>query len=155
MVQYRRNYVAGGTYFFTLTLQNRQSSLLTDHIDDLRFSFKTTMEKMPFEIDAIVILPEHIHAIFTLPNGDVNYSSRWRLIKSLFTRQLLKKGVALTRNHRGEYILWQKRFWEHTIRDEDDMNRHMEYVLNNPVKHNLVTNAIDWPYSSIHKHRSP
>ena len=154
MVQYRRNYVAGGTYFFTITLLNRQSSLLTDHIDDLRFAFKATMEKMPFEIDAIVILPEHIHAIFTLPEGDVNYSSRWRLIKSLFTRQLIKKGVALTRNHRGEYNLWQKRFWEHTIRDEDDMNHHIKYIQNNPAKHGLVANAIDWPYSSIHK-RSP
>ncbi len=154
MVQYRRNYVAGGTYFFTLALHNRQSSLLTDHIDELRFAFKATMEKMPFEIDAIVILPEHMHAIFTLPEGDVNYSSRWRLIKSLFTRQLIKKGVALTRNHRGEYNLWQKRFWEHTIRDKDDMNHHMEYIQNNPIKHGLVANAIDWPYSSIHK-RSP
>ena len=98
MVSYRRNYVQGGSYFFTVNLQDRQSKLLTDHIDLLREAFRTVRSQQPFSIISIVILPEHLHIIWELPLDDDNYSSRWRAIKSLFTRSLLKKGVELSRN---------------------------------------------------------
>lgn len=152
MVKYRRNYLAGGTYFFTVNLQDRKSTLLVDHVNELRYAFQHARAKMPFKIDAIVILPEHIHSIFTLPDGDFNYASRWRFIKSVFTRKLLKAGVSLIRNQRGEYNLWQKRFWEHTIRDDNDMENHVDYIHFNPVKHKHVARVADWPYSSFHEY---
>ena len=152
MVLYRRNRVEGGCYFFTVTLQDRSSGLLVEHIAELRDAFRQAKARMPFQVDAIVILPEHIHAIFTLPAGDDNYSSRWRLIKSLYTQKLLKKGVPLAANGRGEYNLWQRRFWEHTIRDDEDMNNHVNYIHYNPVKHGLVERVTDWPHSSSHRY---
>ena len=152
MVLYRRNRVKGGCYFFTVTLQDRSSTLLVEHITELRAAFRQAKARMPFQVDAIVVLPEHIHAILTLPAGDDNYSSRWRLIKSLFTQKLLKKGVPLAANGRGEYNLWQRRFWEHTIRDDEDMNNHINYVHSNPVKHGLVESVADWPHSSFHQY---
>src|SRR3979409_231577 len=118
MVQYQRNFVPGGTFFFTVTLDDRQSSALVDHVALLRAAFRKTRSKWPFTIDAIVVLPDHLHAIMTLPDGDSDFSSRWRAIKSAFTRSLVAAGEPLSRDHRGEYSLWQKRFWEHTIRDE-------------------------------------
>jgi putative transposase len=120
------------------------------HIAELRDAFRQAKARMPFQVDAIVVLPEHIHAIFTLPADDDNYSSRWRLIKSIYTRKLVQKGVALAANGRGEYNLWQRRFWEHTIRDDEDMNNHINYIHYNPVKHKLVERAADWPHSSFH-----
>ena len=152
MVQYRRNRVEGGCYFFTVTLQDRSSNLLIEHIAELRSAFQQVKARMPFQINAIVVLPDHIHAIFTLPTGDDNYSSRWRLIKSIFTQKLVKKGVPLAANGRGEYNLWQRRFWEHTIRNETDFNNHINYIHYNPVKHNLVVHPADWPHSSYHRY---
>lgn len=149
MVLYRRNRVKGGC-FFTVTLKDRSSKLLVEHIAELRDAFRQAKARMPFQVDAIVVLPEHIHAIFTLPADDDNYSSRWRLIKSIYTRKLVQKGVALAANGRGEYNLWQRRFWEHTIRDDEDMNNHINYIHYNPVKHKLVERAADWPHSSFH-----
>jgi putative transposase len=150
MVLYRRNRVEGGCYFFTVTLHDRSSRLLVEHIAELRDVFRQVKARMPFQINAIVVLPDHIHAIFTLPAGDDNYSSRWRLIKSRYTRALLKKGVAIAANDAGEYNLWQRRFWEHTIRDNEDLNNHINYIHYNPVKHGLVEQVADWPYSSFH-----
>ena len=121
-----------------------------ENITELREAFRQTKASMPFHINAIVVLPEHIHAIFTLPEGDDNYSSRWRLIKSVYTQKLVKKGLPLAANGRGEYNLWQSRFWEHTIRDDGDMKNHINYIHFNPVKHDLVERALDWPYSSFH-----
>jgi putative transposase len=151
MVNFRRNYVAGGTYFFTVTLSDRRSRLLVDHIDLLRRAFRKARTERSFAIDAIVILPDHLHAIMTLPDGDDDYSTRWQAIKGGFTRSLRNAGLDLSKDSRGEYRLWQRRFWEHTIRDDDDRQAHVDYIHYNPVKHGLVERAADWPYSSIHR----
>jgi len=152
MVRYRRNLVPGGTYFFTLTLADRRSSALTDHVALLRSAFRQTRVKQPFAIDAIVVLPEHLHAILTLPPRDADYSGRWRRLKGVFTRGLVASGVAVPHDARGEFSLWQKRFWEHTIRDDRDFERCADYIHFNPVKHRLVTAPAAWPFSSLHQY---
>lgn len=152
MVRYRRNFVPGGTFFFTVTLEDRRSSALIDHIDLLRAAFRVTRSERPFTIDAVVVLPDHLHAIMTLPFDDFDYSGRWRRIKSHFTRQVVARGLAVERNRKGEYALWQRRYWEHTIRNEKDFGRHFDYVHFNPVKHGLVSRVCDWPHSSFHQH---
>ena len=150
MVRYRRNFVPGGTYFFTVTLADRRSSALVEYIGSLRAAFRLTRNERPFMIDAIVVLPDHLHAIVTLPSGDSDFSGRWRRIKSAFSRRVVAAGVAAERNVKGEYTLWQRRFWEHTIRDDDDLARHVDYIHFNPMKHRLVSRVRDWPYSSFH-----
>jgi putative transposase len=152
MVNYRRNLVRGGTYFFTVALANRLSSALVENVGLLRQAFQKTRVEKPFEIDAIVILPEHLHAIITLPPADADYSGRWRRVKSLFTRAIVNSGASVTRDSRGEYQLWQRRFWEHTIRDDTDFERHVDYIHFNPVKHNLALRVVDWPHSSFHRY---
>jgi putative transposase len=149
MVLYRRNRVAGGTYFFTVTLRNRSSDALVQHVDLLRDAFRSVRTERPFTIDAIVILPEHLHTIWTLPEGDADYSGRWRAIKSRFTHALRATGVSLISDNRGEYRLWQRRFWEHTIRDERDYAHQVAYCHWNPIKHDLVQRLADWPHSSL------
>ncbi len=134
MVRYRRNFVPGGTYFFTVTLADRTSSALLDHVSALRMAFRIARQERPFAIDAIVILPEHLHAIWTLPSGNSDFSGRWRRIKAYFTHRLVAAGVPVKRHRNGEYALWQRRFWEHTIRNETDFERHVDYVHFNPVK---------------------
>jgi len=151
MVFYRRNYVPGGSYFFTVTLRDRGTSLLVDHIDLLRAAYAEVARKRPFHTDALVVMPDHIHAIWTLPPGDADYSGRWRAIKSGFVRLLAKQGVALARNAKGEAGVWQRRFWEHTLRDETDFARHCDYIHYNPVKHGFVARAADWPHSTLHR----
>ena len=152
MVAYRRNFVPGGTFFFTVVLADRRSSLLIDHVDSLRTSFRVTRKERPFSVDAIVILPDHLHAMLTLPSDDADFSGRWRRIKSLFTRHAVARGFMGPRNAKGEYRLWQRRFWEHTIRHEADFERHADYIHYNPVKHGLVSQVADWQYSSFHRH---
>jgi putative transposase len=152
MVQFRRNRFPGGTYFFTVTLRDRRSRALTDHIGPLREAFRTVRAARPFEVVAIVVLPEHLHTVICLPEGDADYSGRWRAIKSRFTRELRVAGIPLTRDNRGEYRLWQRRFWEHTIRDDRDYEHHVDYIHWNPVKHGLTTRVVDWPYSSFHRY---
>lgn len=152
MVNYRRNYIEGGKYFFTVTLKDRRSQLLLKEIDLLRESMKVTRLRYPYSIEAIVILPDHIHAIWQLPDNDANYSLRWRKIKSYFSRGLLKRGYYLKTNNRGEYNIWQRRFWEHTITDEKDFEAHVDYIHYNPVKHGLVDRVLDWAYSSFHRY---
>lgn len=127
MVRYRRNLVAGGTFFFTVTLANRHSSTLVEHIAALRAAFRAARSERPFTLDAVVVLPDHLYAIMTLPSGDADFSGRWRRIKGLFTRHVLAAGARMERNVRGEYE--QKRFWEHTIRDERDFARHADYIF--------------------------
>ncbi|WP_027572167.1 transposase [Bradyrhizobium sp. WSM1743] len=151
MVRYRRNFVPGGTYFFTVTLDDRRSSALVDHVDKLRSAFRVTRAERPFTINAIVILPDHLHLIMTLPDDDADFSGRWRRIKSLFTHRLAASGVPISRNDRGEFALWQRRFWEHTIRDDTDFERCADYIHYNPVKHGLVASPIEWPYTSLHR----
>jgi len=152
VVAYRRNIVPGGTFFFTVVLENRRSSLLIDNIATLRHAFRVTRSERPFKIDAIVILPDHLHTVMTLPDDDSDFSGRWRRIKSLFSRQVFSAGMPATRNHRGEYALWQRRFWEHTVRDETDFARHIDYIHYNPIKHGLVSRVSDWPHSSFHRY---
>lgn len=151
-MEYRRVRIAGGCYFFTLALVDRNSDLLIAHIDLLREAIKTTKERHPFIINAMVILPDHLHALLTLPENDYDYSKRWMLIKRHFSLALHKtETIKATRQRKRERGIWQRRFWEHAIRDERDLLNHMEYIHQNPVKHGYVTNAQDWPYSSIHR----
>ena len=152
MVRYRRNFAAGGTFFFTVTLADRASRALTEHITALRAAVRQTRTIQPFGIDAIVVLPDHLHIAMTLPEGDADYPNRWRLIKRRFTDALLKSRRQVTRLRNGEVALWQRRYWEHTIRDERDFERHVDYIHFNPVKHGLVKRVRDWPYSSFHRY---
>ena len=152
MVHYRRNFARGATFFFTVALADRRAATLVDHAFTLREAFRVTRRERPFAIDAIVVLPEHLHAIMTLPADDADFSGRWRGIKARFTREVVRSGMAISRDRRGEYTLWQRRFWEHTVRDENDLARHVDYIHFNPVKHGLVSRARDWPHSSFHRY---
>jgi putative transposase len=150
VVNYRRNFHPGGTYFFTVALRNRNATLLTDHVSLLRNAFHAVKLATPFTIDAIVVLPDHLHAIWTLPEGDADYPARWRAIKSAFVRSLKREGIQAQRNARGEATIWQRRYWEHTIRDDHDWQCHVDYIHFNPVKHGYVASPVDWVHSSIH-----
>jgi putative transposase len=152
MVRYRRNFAAGGTFFFTVALEDRASRALTDHIGNLRAAMRQTRRSQPFAIDAIVVLPEHLHVVMTLPDDDADYPNRWRLIKRRFTEGVSRTGTAIARHRNGELALWQRRYWEHTIRDDRDFERHVDYIHFNPVKHRLVDRVQDWPYSSFHRY---
>ena len=152
MPNYLRNRVPGGTYFFTVNLLDRRSHLLVTHIKPLREAIRRVLEKRPFHIDAWVVMPDHMHAVWTLPPGDADYSGRWREIKKAFTKTLPKtEPLSTTRSAKGERGIWQRRFWEHTIRDESDYAAHVDYVHINPVKHRLVERVRDWPHSSFHR----
>lgn len=152
MVNYRRSRIPGGTYFFTVTLLNRNSNVLIKHANVLRDAIARTKQQRPFQLKAIVALPDHLHAIWTLPEGDDDYPGRWKAIKSTFCRSLIKAGVQLGQNEKGEYDLWQRRYWEHTISDELDLQRHVDYIHYNPVKHGYVSCPGDWRYSTFHKY---
>ena len=150
MTSYRRNFAHGGSFFFTANLEDRRRTLLTDHIELLRRAFREIKSRHPFTVDAIVILPEHLHAIWTLPEGDTDYATRWRLIKSTFSRGVPhSEPVSASRAERAERGIWQRRYWEHTLRDETDFARHVDYIHFNPVKHAHVTRVQDWPFSSF------
>jgi putative transposase len=151
MVAYRRNFVAGGCFFFTVTLRDRTSTLLLDHWGLLRKAYAAEVKRRPWRTEALVLLPEHLHAIWTLPDGDADFSGRWRGIKAGFVRELAKAGIALSRNAKGEADIWQRRFWEHSLRDEADFAAHCDYIHFNPVKHGHVARALDWPHSSFHR----
>ncbi|EOI3575444.1 transposase [Cronobacter turicensis] len=143
MSRYRRLYIPGNTWFFTVNLRDRRSLLLCRAIDLLRVQVARVKRRYPFTIDAWVVLPEHMHCIWTLPEGDNDYSLRWQEIKKGFTRALTPRRAADT--------VWQRRFWEHGIRDEKDFRRHMDYVYFNPVKHGWVRQVCEWPFSSFHR----
>jgi putative transposase len=135
-----------------VTLADRTSSALIDNIDALRAAVRATRQSHPFTIDAIAVLPDHLHAVMTLPSGDADFPIRWSLIKRRFTGAVAKMGVTIARHDNGESGLWQRRFWEHTIRDDKDFERHVDYIHFNPVKHGLVTRVHDWPDSSFHRY---
>jgi putative transposase len=152
MPNYRRAIVEGACYFFTVNLHNRNSRLLTDNIDCLRQAVGKTRRHFPFQIDAMVILPDHIHAVWTLPDGDADFAVRWRWIKIRFSRSIPHgERLSASRAARGERGIWQRRYWEHVIRDERDMQNHIEYCWYNPVKHGHVKNVEDWPFSTFHR----
>ena len=140
-MNYRRLYVPGGTYAFTVCLEDRRSRLLTDRVDDLHRSIARVQLKHPFDTIAWAILPDHIHAIWTLPESEHDFSTRWRLIKHGFTRAVGQTGI------------WQNRFWEHLIRDDADLGAHMDYIHWNPVKHGYVADPANWPHSSWHRYK--
>ena len=153
MTNYTRARVAGGRYFFTMALADRQSTLLIDHAERLREAVRQVKTRHPFQIDAMVVLPDHLHCIWTLPEDDADYSTRWNLIKGTFSRGIVagerRRTSRIVRRERG---IWQRRFWEHAIRDEQDFANHVAYIHINPVKHGHVKRAIDRPQSSIHQH---
>ncbi|MFZ0790327.1 MAG: transposase [Chromatiaceae bacterium] len=156
MSDYRRPRIPGGCYFFTLALYDRQSAVLTDPPvrAALRAAIVKTRLTRPWSIDAWVLLPDHLHCIWTLPAGDVDYSARWSVIKRLTSQAVhppQARTASASRLKRRESNLWQRRFWEHCIRDEDDFARHLDYVHWNPVKHGLVSRAVDWPWSSLNR----
>jgi putative transposase len=159
MPAYRRNYTPGGNYFFTVVTDNRARILLSDVArQTLRESIKDCQTRWPFEVDAFVLLEDHLHTIWTLPEHDTNYSVRWAYIKKEFSKRYLAAGGeeqerSDSRQLRRERGIWQRRFWEHTLRDEKDFERHVDYIHYNPVRHGVVSCAKDYPYSTFHSYQ--
>jgi putative transposase len=153
MPNYRRAWHQGGTYFFTVNLLARHGNdLLVKHIDVLREAVRRCRSKHPFTIHAWVVLPEHLHCVIELPQGDHDFATRWRLIKVIFSKGLPKQEwLNEARKCRGERGIWQRRYWEHLIRDDADYAAHMDYVHINPLKHGLVNRVADWQYSTFHR----
>jgi putative transposase len=158
MPEYRRVYIEGGTYFITMVTYNRQP--IFNHKEArtiLQLAWERVSKRYPFSTVAICLLPDHLHTVMTLPEGDSNYSMRIREIKRLFTRIYLhnvSKGRVRNESHQNkqEAAIWQRRFWEHTIRNEEDLHNHIDYIHYNPVKHGLVKGVSDWPWSSFHRY---
>jgi putative transposase len=152
MPNYRRAWLKGGTYFFTVNLLKRHNNdLLVRHIDLLRKVIRDVRVNHPFIIHGWVVLPDHLHCVMELPRDDDNFAIRWKLVKANFSRRIEKtEWRSAVRERRGERGIWQRRFWEHLIRDERDFHAHMDYVHINPVKHGLVLRVKDWPYSTFH-----
>jgi putative transposase len=142
-------------FFFTVVTYDRKRILCSDENPGfLKEAFKCIKERHPFRIDAIVILPDHLHCFWTLPEGDSDFSKRWMLIKKQFTRTCVypdRNTPSASRLHKREQTVWQRRFWEHQIRDDRDYRSHVEYIHYNPVKHGLVKAPIEWPYTSFHR----
>ena len=153
MPRYIRSQVKGATYFFTVTLAHRQSQLLTENIQLLRQVFQRANALHPFTTLAICVLPDHIHTIWQMPAEDGNYALRWRIIKSHFSRNFSantqRSNSKIKHREKG---IWQRRYWEHQIKDEQDLQRHIDYIHYNPVKHGLVAQVKDWPYSTFHRY---
>ena len=153
-MRYPRVKIEGATYFFTVVTHKRQQ-LLSDaqSVQLLTDAITKVQNRHPFEIEAQVILPDHLHAVWTLPDGDANYATRWRLIKEAFTRGYCGVHGAPSRtmkaHARGEQPIWQRRFWEHTLLDERDFAAHVDYIHHNPVRHGLVAAPRDWPHSTF------
>jgi putative transposase len=149
----------GGTYFFTVVTYHRKPFLtLPESRSLLREAFTSVISRHPFTMDAICLLPDHLHCIWTLPEGDENYSVRWSEIKKYFSKRFRRQYDGLdipdtSRSKRGEVAIWQRRFWEHFIRDEADLRTHIDYIHFNPVKHKLVDDVTDWPWSSYHRYK--
>mgnify|MGYP006289914027 FL=1 len=151
-MRYRRVLIAGASFFFTVNLADRSARLLVERIADLREVVGDVRRAHPFEIVAWVVLPDHLHAVWTLPDGDADYARRWGLIKAGFSRRIPKaERIRSSRARKGERGIWQRRFWEHLIRDDRDLARHVDYIHYNPVKHGFVDRAFDWPYSTFHR----
>jgi putative transposase len=153
MPDYRRFGIAGGTYFFTVNLLERRQDFLVRHVDALRTAVRATKRDRPFHIDAWVVQPGHMHTIWTLPEGDEDFSNRWKSIKIRFSQTLPRtERRSAVRVRKGERGIWQRRFWEHAIRDERDYATHFDYIHFNPVKHGWTDKVIDWPFSSFHRY---
>ena len=160
MSYYRRSRTVGATYFFTLTTYQRQPLMIDERVRcALRAAIGEVRQILPFEIDAWVLMPDHLHAIWTLPQNDAEYGERWGLIKSKVSRQCRdliheKYSRSFSRVRRREIDFWQRRFWEHRIRDDEDFERHVDYIHYNPVKHGIAKRVSVWPYSTFHRYVS-
>ena len=150
MPNYVRVRVPGGTYFFTVNLLERRRRLLVEHVDALRAAFTETRRVRPFVIIGMVVLPDHLHCLWRLPDGDADNAGRWAQIKAGFSRRLppgeRRSATRIAKRERG---IWQRRFWEHLTTDEDDLQQHLDYIHFNPVKHGHAARAVDWPYSWV------
>ena len=152
MPNYRRLRVPGATWFFTVNLAERGGTALIDHIDLLREAYRVTVAEQPVRCEAMVILPDHIHAVWTLPPGDTDFSRRWQKIKGRFTHATGLRGtISRSMSAKREAGLWQRRFWDHLIRDPDEERRAIAHCLTDPVRHGLVAKAEDWPFSTVHR----
>lgn len=149
-MQYRRVYVPGARYFFTVVTGNRVP-LLIEHIDRLRTSFRLCLSRHPFDIEAIVVMPDHLHTLWRLPDGDADFSTRWMVIKRHFSSGFPHQPVGPSKARKREKGIWQRRFWEHLIRDDNDWRRHVDYIHYNPVKHGVVDKPEDWSHGSYHR----
>lgn len=158
-MRYRRAWIAGGSFFFTVVTAERRPLLASvEAVDVLRLAFRAVRSRYPFDVDAIVVLPDHLHCIWSLPAGDADFATRWRLIKTWFTKhcdpnlRTASDRAQSAKREQPQQPLWQHRYWEHALRDEADSDRHTDYIHFNPVKHGLVTSVKEWPYSSFHRH---
>ena len=155
-MQYRRAFLPGASCFFTVVRERRRTILATAAaVEVLRAAFRIVRKTRPFELDAIVVLPDHLHCIWTLPPGDADFATRWRLIKTRFTKQcdpVLRTQPNPARAAKREQAIWQHRYWEHLLRDETGYTRHVEYIHYNPVKHGYASSALEWPYSSFRRY---
>jgi len=155
---YRRAQTTGGTYFFTVVTYHRRPLLIQPESRRiLHETINQVRKAYPFDIDAWVLLPEHLHCVWTLPPSDADFSTRWGLIKAGFTKQARElfhkeEWINLSKEKHREGTIWQRRFWEHEIRDDKDFHNHINYVHYNPVKHGLVRRVRDWPYSTFHRY---
>ena len=158
MPNYRRAKFPGGYYFFTVVMHERQEIFRDAAARELLDgAIEETQARRPFEMTGFCLLPDHLHCIWKLPQGDADFSTRWASIKGIFSRKYMRQtGDGLRpkyrRPSRGEVAIWQKRFWEHQIRDEGDLQKHLNYTHYNPVKHGLVSTVADWPWSTYHKY---
>jgi putative transposase len=157
MSNYRRANIKGASYFFTVVTERRQAILTNDDVRNaLRNAILKVRESHPFNIDAWVLLPDHLHCIWTLPEGDADFSTRWRLIKREVTfsigEKYFQENLQTERKKlKQQGTIWQNRFWEHLIKDENDFSTHMDYLHFNPVKHGLVEKVNQWPWSTFHR----
>jgi putative transposase len=152
MPNYVRATVPGATYFFTVALAQRSNTWLTDYVGTLRKAFRLELDAHPFTVEAMVVLPDHLHAVWTLPEHDADFSARWRRIKAAFSCAIpAGEYRSPSREAKAERGIWQRRYWEHLIRDEGDLHAHIDYIHYNPVKHGHVERVADWPHSSFHR----
>ncbi len=148
MPEYRRRFALGGEYFFTVNLEDRSSDALVRNIALFRKAWSFAEQRMPFETVAAVVLPDHLHCIWRLPPDDEDFPTRWRLLKGRFTQLVARTADVPAGRRPGEVGLWQRRFWEHMIRDDRDRQAHVDYIHNNPVKHGQCSRVDEWPYST-------
>jgi putative transposase len=152
-MRYRRSASPGGTYFFTVNLADRRLDTLVRHIDNLREVIRKVKTQHPFDIVAMVVLPDHLHSVWRLPPGDADYPGRWSLIKAGFSRALAGcEPISTSRSAKRERCIWQRRYWEHQMRDDVDLARHVDYIHFNPVKHGYCRRPGEWQYSSFHRY---
>ena len=150
MPRYRRANIKGGTFFFTVTLADRSSNVLVQQVETLRRIYQEVQKARAFETVAICILPDHLHAIWRLPEGDDDFPCRWNLIKGGFSRGISasasRSASKITKREKG---IWQRRYWEHAIRNDADLSRHVDYIHYNPVKHGWARCPHAWAFSSF------